>query len=408
MSRTRKIAIGVLIVLLAAAPFVPRGSDEDGSVTPIGKAEKGALATSATAGLGRVTPQMQAEIDRVVGASRSLGRMSTKVDPSTLADRLVRCADFDGQRYCLGTGWTDRTEADVQARIATAAHPIAARTARPAETTGDLDALAGLQRLAALDPAARAEAERRELTQAAQSVAKVWLLRHEVEGVALPDGFLAEHPEATASANAGTDADADAEKGKPKTIADYPQRDTVMRRKNVAEQVRTYWCGPTTMQMIAWGWQHEKRKPKLWARRLHTTSEGTAISDMVRVINHRTGWDRKHRAGPYIVLDISNWSFEKWLLLQMRHITDYRAPVVLHPVLLKKYYPYLDDDASGHFQAGRGYDKNGDQPPLIGYFEPWNQQRFDPSEPYINRVQWQAAYKSFRANKAHFQQNIGV
>ena len=41
----------------------------------------------------------------------------------------------------------------------------------------------------------------------------------------------------------------------------------------------------------------------------------------------------------------------------MRHIVDYRSPLVLHPVLLKRYYPYLDDDASGHFQVGRGYNK---------------------------------------------------
>ena len=83
----------------------------------------------------------------------------------------------------------------------------------------------------------------------------------------------------------------------------------------------------------------------------------------------------------------------------MRHIVDYRAPLVLHPVLLKKYYPYLDDDASGHFQVGRGYNKNGAGRPLLGYFEPWNQQRFDPSEPYIGRVQWRDAYRSYRANQ---------
>ena len=40
-----------------------------------------------------------------------------------------------------------------------------------------------------------------------------------------------------------------------------------------------------------------------------------------------------------------------------RHIVDYRAPVVLHPILLARYYPYLDDDGSGHFQVGRGYQK---------------------------------------------------
>ena len=45
---------------------------------------------------------------------------------------------------------------------------------------------------------------------------------------------------------------------------------------------------------------------------------------------------------------------------------------------------------------------------LIGFFEPWNQQRFDPSEPYISRVQWRSAYRSYRGNQAHSMHNIGV
>ena len=52
--------------------------------------------------------------------------------------------------------------------------------------------------------------------------------------------------------------------------------------------------------------------------------------------------------------------------------------------------------------------RGGDRPDRLGYFEPWNQQRFDPSEPYISRVQWRGAYKSYRANQAHFQHNVGV
>ncbi len=92
----------------------------------------------------------------------------------------------------------------------------------------------------------------------------------------------------------------------------------------------------------------------------------------------------------------------------MRHVDDYKAPVVLHPILLKRFYPYLDDDASGHFQVGRGYDKTGRSPVQLSYFEPWNQQRFDPSEPYIARVQWRDAYKSYRANQAHYAHNVGV
>ncbi len=176
----------------------------------------------------------------------------------------------------------------------------------------------------------------------------------------------------------------------------------------MAEQTRTYYCGPTSMQMIAWGWTGKAQSQEHWASRLGTTSSGSAISEMVRVTNEDTGWDRKDYAGPYIVLDIGNWSYGKWWLLNMRHVFDYKAPLILHPILLKQFYPYLDDDASGHFQVGRGYRKNGDRMNLIGFFEPWNQQRFDPSEPYISRVQWRSAYRSYRGNQAHSMHNIGV
>jgi hypothetical protein len=378
MSRVRTIAIGTFVLLLAAAPFVPRGSDPDGSLVP-----------GASVAPGRLSPELAAEVDRVVDAGLELGRMSGKLSPEQLAQDLVRCADFDGQRYCLHLGWTQSSPADARARLARAARTAAG--ARTTEGTGDLDALALLRRSATADPQERADAERRELTLAALSVDKVWRLRHDLQGVSLPAGY-------------GTTARAQ----QRKTRADYPRRSVIMKPSRVAEQRRTYWCGPTTMQMIAWGWQHERKKQGRWADKLGTTTDGTAISDMVRVVNKVTGYDRDSRAGKYIVLDISHWSYEKWLLLQMRHIEDYRAPVVLHPVLLKRFYPYLDDDASGHFQVGRGYDKRGDKPTQLGYFEPWNQQRFDPSEPYISRVQWRSAYKSYRANKAHFQQNIGV
>ncbi len=63
------------------------------------------------------------------------------------------------------------------------------------------------------------------------------------------------------------------------------------------------------------------------------------FTPMVRVVTrHRL---RPARATPakYIVLDISDWSFKQWMLLQMRHIEDYRAPVVLHPILLQALLP---------------------------------------------------------------------
>ncbi len=349
---------------------------------------------------------MRREIDRVVAAGRQVGAVSARQSPTQLAGSLVRCADFDGQRYCLHTGWTTDTEADVRARVATATRTLATRQATDVETTGDLDLVATLRRAAALSPTERAARERLELTTAARSVAKVWMLRHEVQGVPLPAGFSDRHPEAGLSARTGTTSATSATR--TKTASDYPQIGRVLNPQRVTEQHRNYWCGPTTMQMIAWGWQDVRKRQMHWADRLGTTTSGTAITDMVRVVNSATGYDSPSRAGTYITLDISDWSFAKWALLNMRHVVDYRAPLVLHPVLLKRYYPYLDDDASGHFQVGRGYDKNGDGPLKLGYFEPWNQQRFDPSEPYIARVQWRDAYRSYRANRAHFQHNIGV
>ena len=127
------------------------------------------------------------------------------------------------------------------------------------------------------------------------------------------------------------------------------------------------------MQMIAWGWQEERKGQGHWADKLGTTTTGSSISEIVRVVNGATGWDKAKYAGAYIVLDISDWAYKKWMLLQMRHIEDYRAPVVLHPILLQQFYPYLDDDASGHFQVGRGYDKRGkkpDEPRLLRAVEP--------------------------------------
>ena len=400
MSRARKLAIGAFVALLAATPFIPRGDDSDGEIRPSGKRE---LAEPPAPGPGALTPAMRREIDRVVAAGRQIGAVSARQSPTQLAGNLVRCAEFDGQRYCLHTGWTTGTESDVRTRVATATRTLATRRATDVETTGDLDLVATLRRAAALSPSERAATERLELTTAARSVAKVWMLRHEVQGVPLPADFSERHPEAGLSARTGT-----TRATSTKTAADYPQIGRVLNPKRVTEQHTTYWCGPTTMQMIAWGWQAVKKRQTHWADRLGTTTSGTAITDMVRVVNSATGYDSASRAGTYITLDISDWSFSKWALLNMRHVVDYRAPLVLHPVLLKRYYPYLDDDASGHFQVGRGYDKNGDGPLKIGYFEPWNQQRFDPSEPYIARVQWRDAYRSYRANRAHFQHNIGV
>jgi hypothetical protein len=422
-STPRWIALAALVLLLALTPFLPRGGHD-------GPAARRAAATRAPAaptlpsaphgaavGYSRLTPAARHTIDRLVGETRAEGRIARTTSGPTgtraLVDDVVRCAVFEGQRYCLGLGWTDRTQAEV--RAATARAVTQASRTGTGEQTGDRSAAAALRHAARMSPAARADAVRRELTQAARSVGKVWVLRHEIQGVSLPAGFRSRHPEVrtldastsgTASTSLAGSASVMGRTHKP--WRDYPARGTVLNPHHVREQRRTYWCGPTTMQMIAWGWNGTPRPQLHWARRLGTTTSGSAITDMVRVVNHATGYDRPNRAGPYIVLGIADWSFREWRLLMARHVVDYRAPVVLHPVLLTRYFPYLDHDGSGHFQVGRGYRKRDGRTPLLGYFEPWDQQRFHPDEPFISRVQWRDAYQSYRANQAHFQHDLGV
>jgi hypothetical protein len=63
MSRARWTGLGVLVLLMALLPFVPRGGGDDGSVRTTSSATRsGPL----TAGYGRVTPAFRRTIDRVV------------------------------------------------------------------------------------------------------------------------------------------------------------------------------------------------------------------------------------------------------------------------------------------------------------------------------------------------------
>jgi hypothetical protein len=408
MPRLRWIALGVLVLLLALLPVAPSTAREAGTIRTT---SDGAWTGPLTAGYGRVTAAYRATIDRVIAAGRTRPRLSRTTTARALVDAVVRCATFEGQRYCLGNGWTDRTQAQVRDRMVSALQRPASR-GTAVTATGDLSAYDALRQRAQMSPTARAAAEHAELTQAARSVAKVWLLRHQIQHVPLPPHFRALHPEVgpttlTTDSKTGT-APQGSGRQRAKHWDDYPQKGTVLDPKDVSEQQLSYWCGPTSMQMIAWGWSGTKRTQHHWASRLGTTTSGSAITAMVNVVNRDTGYDKESYAGPYITLDIRDWSFRQWRLLIARHVVDYRAPVVLHPVLLQRFYPYLDHDGSGHFQVGRGYQKRDDKTPLLGYFEPWNQQRFHPDEPFIDRVQWRDAYKSYRANQAHFQHNLGV
>src|SRR5689334_10688235 len=113
MPRARLIALGALVLLVALVPFVPHGDAHEATVRTVhDRTPAGPL----VAGYGRVTPAYQRTIDQVVnaGAPAQLARTSS---PRALVDAVVRCATFEGQRYCLGSGWTDQTQAQVRHRM---------------------------------------------------------------------------------------------------------------------------------------------------------------------------------------------------------------------------------------------------------------------------------------------------
>ena len=65
------VAIGSLVLVLAAAPFLPRGGGDQGAVKP-SAADDPALLAHATAGQSAVTAAAEAEIDRVVNQGLTL------------------------------------------------------------------------------------------------------------------------------------------------------------------------------------------------------------------------------------------------------------------------------------------------------------------------------------------------
>ena len=206
MSRARWIGLGALVLLLAMLPFVPRGGGDDGTIRTTGQASPGP--GPLTAGYGRVTPAYRRTIDRVVDAGPTAGRGGPSPRRRARSSTTVgEVRDLRGPAL-LPRHRLDRPHPGAGARR-TAVRLVAAPAAR---RTGDHDRRPLDVRRPAPGrpderPPARAAAERAELTQAARSVAKVWLIRHQIQGVPLPHGFFARHPEVRrAAVTTGTTA----------------------------------------------------------------------------------------------------------------------------------------------------------------------------------------------------------
>src|SRR3954451_1429166 len=156
MTRARWIGLGILALLVALLPFVPRGGGgEDGTARRAG-AHRVTPASALTAGYGRVTPAYRRAIQHVVDTGLGQVRVAPSATPRTLVDHVVRCATFEGQRYCLGQGWTDLTQTQVQRRTTLLVTRQESRAGSPVigRPTGDLSTFDALRRAARLSPQA--------------------------------------------------------------------------------------------------------------------------------------------------------------------------------------------------------------------------------------------------------------
>ena len=169
---------------------------------------------------------------------------------------------------------------------------------------------------------------RAELTEAARSVAKVWLLRHQIQGVALPAGLprpAPRGPRRPTTSRARHDRAGRPAPATPIGRQRPKQLGATTRARGGAEphttsgpSSRTYWCGPTSMQMITWGWSTTRSPAALGHQARHDLAAAPrSPHGRRREPQHRLGQRgvRRgvHRPGHQRLV------FRQWMLLMAPH-----------------------------------------------------------------------------------------
>ncbi len=191
---------------------------------------------------------------------------------------------------------------------------------------------------------------------------------------------------------------------KPPTVSKPKPTSNYIMKGFQTSQDKGYWCGPATFQSIDWADDKQKDTQASWAKDLGATTSGTAISAMVKQTNLKTNWDLA--AGTYIVQNVSHWTPAKFLQVHQNHLGDGApAPVIEHVQLLKRYFPYLAFNHSGHYQVGRGYDMKAK---TIGIYEVFNERRFNSRGNVTDGPRNIPATAMFNATLANSFKNIGL
>lgn len=334
------------------------------------------------------------DVVRQVSETTPNGSELRAADASAQAESVLRCFKLEEENYCLGLGFVDQlpTGAEIQEVIST---PVTRADGEAADIpTGALTPDAFVAARAAMPKSARVSAELDEMRAAWDGRDKARALRLLDNSATAPTSPTPTSPTPTRTAPT---------QGPPTPAPVPPPASAYIMKGFETSQEKGYWCGPATFQSIDWADDDQRDTQASWAKDLGTTSSGTAITAMVEQTNLKTDWDVP--AGTYIVQSVKHWNAEKFFQVHEKHLGTYRAPIVEHTQLLKRYFPYLAFNHSGHYQVGRGYDRaNG----TIAIFEVFDERRFNSRGNVTAGPKNIPATALFNATLANSFQNIGL
>jgi hypothetical protein len=370
---------------------------------------------------------------QVAGTSPS--HLTLRATMAEQSQQVMRCFKLETENYCLGLGFVDKIPTGAQIS-STVVEPDVARddlragvSAEQDIATGALSPAAFVAERAEMTKGERTNAELEEMQAAWDGRDKARALRElDAEGTPAPTSTTAPGSGATTAptTEAGrTGVPAAGEPSGGQTVVPKPgdpstkptppplKPPTVTKPKPAANYImkgyqtsqdKGYWCGPATFQSIDWADDKQKDTQASWAKDLGATTSGTAITSMVKQTNVKTNWDLA--AGTYIVQNVSHWTPAKFLQVHQNHLGDSApAPIIEHVQLLKRYFPYLAFNHSGHYQVGRGYNT---KTKTIGIFEVFNERRFNSRGNVTDGPRNIPATAMFNATLANSFKNIGL
>ena len=332
-------------------------------------------------------------------------------DSSARASSVMRCFKLEEENYCLGLGFVDQVPSAAQVQELMSAPSVRSDGEAGVEQdipTGALTPQAFVDERSSMPKSARVNAELDEMQAA-------WDGRDKARSLRLLDAAANPTPPPPTASPSPTDPPPPAStrtapsQGTPTPVPSpvapvKPPASSYIMKGFQTSQEKGYWCGPATFQSIDWADDRQRDTQASWAKDLGTTTSGTAISAMVKQTNLKTNWDLA--AGTYIVQNVGHWNAQKFFTVHQNHLGDGKpAPIIEHTQLLKRYFPYLAFNHSGHYQVGRGYDRAKG---TIAIYEVFNERRFNSRGNVTDGPRNIPATALFNATLANSFKNIGL